>query len=147
MLTSPEISEIAHVVQLAVAPVFLLTGLGSILSVLTTRMGRVIDRAHRIEGWIDDGKNPAHYATELATLSQRLGIIHHAITACSLSAFLVCAVVFTIFVGTYADVQIGGAVAFLFAAAMIMLIGALALFMSEVQIARRSILIGPKPKK
>jgi hypothetical protein len=144
MLTSPEISDIAHVVQLAVAPVFLLTGVGSILSVLTTRMGRVIDRAHRIDGWIDDGKNPTNYAPELESLRKRLGLIHQAITFCSLSAFFVCSVVFTIFVGTYADVRIGGAVALLFAAAMAMLIIALALFVSEVQIARRSIHIGPK---
>lgn len=144
MLSIPEISDIAHVVQLAVAPVFLLTGVGAILSVLTTRMGRVIDRAHRIDGWIEEGKNPANYVDELSTLSQRLGIIHHAITLCSLSAFFVCAVIFTIFVGTYFSASIGGAVAFLFAAAMIMLIGALIMFMSEVQIARRSILIGPK---
>lgn len=144
MLTSPEISDIAHVVQMAVAPVFLLTGVGSILAVLTTRMGRVIDRAHRIDSFIDDGKDPAHYAPELDTLRQRLGIIHQAITLCSLSAFFVCAVVFTIFVGTYVDVRIGGAIALLFACAMVMLIGALGLFVLEVQIARRSILIGPK---
>ena len=144
MLTSPEISDIAHVVQMAVAPVFLLTGVGAILSVLTTRMGRVIDRAHRIDGWIDDGKDAAHYAPELLTLSQRLKLIHLAIMFCSLSAFLVCGVVFTIFVGTYADVRIGGAIALLFAGAMVMLIAALGLFMREIQIARRSILIGPK---
>ena len=71
MLSSPEISDIAHVVQLAVAPVFLLTGVGAILSVLTTRMGRVIDRAHRIDGWIEEGKNPANYVDELSSLSQR----------------------------------------------------------------------------
>ena len=144
MLTSPEISDIAHVVQMAVAPVFLLTGVGSILAVLTTRMGRVIDRAHRIDSFIDNGKDPAHYARELDTLRQRLGIIHQAITLCSLSAFFVCAVVFTIFVGTYADVRIGDAIALLFAGAMVMLIGALGLFVLEVQVARRSILIGPK---
>ena len=144
MLTSPEISDIAHVVQMAVAPVFLLTGVGSFVAVLTTRMGRVIDRAHRIDSFIDDGKDPAHYAPELDTLRQRLGIIHQAITLCSLSAFFVCAVVFTIFVGTYVDVRIGGAIALLFAGAMVMLIGALGLFVLEVQIARRSILIGPK---
>ena len=144
MLVSMDISDTAHVVQLAVAPVFLLTGLGSILSVLTTRMGRVIDRAHRIDIWIEDGKDPDHYAVELGSLRQRLKMIHHAITMCSLSAFLVCAVVFTIFVGTFADVAIGGAIALFFAGAMVMLIGALGLFMLEVQIARRNILIGPK---
>ncbi len=143
MLTSPGISDIAHVVQLAVAPVFLLTGVGAILSVLTTRMGRVIDRAHRIDGWVEDGKDASNYAAELNSLRKRLSIIHHAITLCSLSAFFVCAVVFTIFVGTYADVQIGGAIALLFAAAMVTLIGALGLFVLEVQIARRSIMIGP----
>ena len=146
MFFATDLETVTNGIKLAVAPVFLLTGVGSILSVLTTRMGRVIDRAHRIDGWIEDGKNPAYYAKELTSLNRRLGIIHHAITLCSLSAFLVCSVVFTIFVGSYAEVRIGGAVAFLFAAAMTMLIGALGLFMSEVQIARRSIFIGPKTK-
>ena len=146
MLTSLQTSDIAHVVQLATAPVFLLTGVGAILSVLTTRMGRVIDRAHRIEGWIEDGKNPAHYAQELAVLGRRLNIIHHALALCSVSIFFVCSVIFTIFVGAYLDVLIGGTVALLFALAMLMLIGAVALFMVEIQLARRSIVIGPRSK-
>lgn len=144
MLTSVETADIAHVVQLAVAPVFLLTGVGAILSVLTTRMGRVIDRAHRIDGWIEDGKNPDYYAKELHSLKRRLSIIHRAIIFCSLAAFLVCSVVITIFVGTYLDARIGGAVAFLFAAAMTMLMSALYLFVNEVRIAQSSIIIGPK---
>lgn len=44
------LTEIAHVIQLAVAPVFLLTGVAGILSVLTNRLARIIDRARVLEG-------------------------------------------------------------------------------------------------
>lgn len=50
MASGGDVSIIAHAIQLAVAPVFLLTGIGALLSVMTNRLGRVIDRARRVEG-------------------------------------------------------------------------------------------------
>jgi hypothetical protein len=40
---------VAHAIQLAVAPVFLLSGIGAILAVMTNRLGRIIDRARVLE--------------------------------------------------------------------------------------------------
>jgi hypothetical protein len=44
-----QVTAIAHVIQLAVAPVFLLTGVGAVLAVLTQRLARIIDRARVLE--------------------------------------------------------------------------------------------------
>ncbi|MBU3658145.1 MAG: DUF2721 domain-containing protein, partial [Rhodocyclaceae bacterium] len=52
MMTSQPVTDIAHIVQMAVAPVFLLTGVGAILSVLTTRLARVIDRGRQLDQWV-----------------------------------------------------------------------------------------------
>ncbi|MEO5741668.1 MAG: DUF2721 domain-containing protein [Vicinamibacterales bacterium] len=49
-----EISPIAHVIQLSVAPVFLLSGIGAILAVMTNRLGRIIDRARALEAQLED---------------------------------------------------------------------------------------------
>lgn len=47
--TAP-ISEISHAIQMAVAPVFLLSGVAALIGVLTTRLSRIIDRARVLEG-------------------------------------------------------------------------------------------------
>jgi len=49
MSLDPEITTVAHVIQLAIAPVFLLTGIGSLLAVMANRRGRIIDRARFVE--------------------------------------------------------------------------------------------------
>ena len=66
-----EVSAIAHVIQLSVAPVFLLSGIGAILAVMTSRLGRIIDRARVLEARLEEA-SPEHTATleaDLETLS------------------------------------------------------------------------------
>ncbi|MBX9812193.1 MAG: DUF2721 domain-containing protein [Burkholderiales bacterium] len=65
MSSDPDIAVIAHVIQLAVAPVFLLTGVGALLSVMTNRLGRVIDRARVLE---------AQFATKGSHLVRNKGV-------------------------------------------------------------------------
>ena len=73
---------VAHAVQLAVAPVFLLSGIGAILVVMTNRLGRIIDRARVLEGRLDgaspESRAPLH--ADLTTLSLRAKLISCAIT-------------------------------------------------------------------
>ena len=68
---------VAHAVQLAVAPVFLLTGIAAILSVMTNRLGRVIDRARVLEGKLEEAspESVAVLRADLAVLSQRFNSI------------------------------------------------------------------------
>ena len=80
MITSQPVIDIAHIVQMAVAPVFLLTGVGAVLSVLTTRLSRVIDRGRQLDQWVREGHDPNEYALELKKLDRRNILINSAIT-------------------------------------------------------------------
>ena len=87
------VSGVAHVIQLSVAPVFLLTGVGAILGVLVNRLGRVIDRFRALERHAE----PEDAAPEMRRLSRRARMIHWAIGLCTSCALLVCIVIASLF--------------------------------------------------
>src|SRR5688572_24559680 len=90
-----DIGEIARLIQLAVAPVFLLSGIGAFLAVMTNRLSRVIDRARILESKIVDAaatdQGRLHF--ELQRLEMRARLIGRAITLCTVTALLVCTVI------------------------------------------------------
>ncbi len=135
------IDNIAHNIQLAVAPVFLLSGIGAILNVLTSRLGRVVDRARRLETEIPGyaAARRAEALGELAQLDQRMGAANRAIALCTLSALLVCVVVAILFIGDLLPMRWTGIVAVLFVLAMLLLTAGLSLFLYEIQIALKSV--------
>lgn len=134
MLQPPtDIANVAHVIQLAVAPVFLLTGVGAILGVLISRLGRVVDRFRSLRG-SSEAERIAH-AKEMSILSRRSRWIHRAITLCTLCALLICIVIAVLFVGSTFDVDPSVAVSALFVAAMLALIAGLVCFLREIALA------------
>jgi hypothetical protein len=147
-LTADEsaISAIAHVIELAVAPVFLLTGIATMLNVLAGRFGRIIDRARAIEAAFESYhtmERPA-YSAELATLATRSRLISVAMALAVLSALLIAATVAGLFVSALVQVNITLLAAGLFVGAMAAMIAALLLFLREVQLATTSLRIGPR---
>ena len=111
---------VAHVIQLAVAPVFLLSGIGAILAVMTSRLGRIIDRARELEQRLECAA-PELVATlhaDLATLSQRSKLIYRAIALCTTTALLVCTVIAILFLSAFLRFDASVAVALSFIAAM-----------------------------
>ena len=140
----PGVSAIAHVIQLAVAPVFLLSGVGAMLSVLTNRLGRIIDRARVLENLHPTTGVDRRLQVELdlGTLSRRAGLINQAISLCTASALLVCAVIATLFTAAFLETDLSALVGLMFIAAMLALIGALVSFLREIHIATRSVRIG-----
>ena len=94
---------VAHAIQLAVAPVFLLTGIGAILAVMTNRLGRIIDRARVLEERLDSASAEFHSTlrADLTTLSQRAKLISCAITLCTATALLVCTVIAVLFLSAF----------------------------------------------
>jgi hypothetical protein len=73
---------VAHAIELAVAPVFLLTGIGAILAVMTNRLGRVIDRARVLEERLQGGfpgisRNPARGSRRSVTTGKIDRTRHH----------------------------------------------------------------------
>jgi hypothetical protein len=129
--------EMVRAIQLAVAPVFLLSGIGVLLGVLTNRLARVIDRARKLEteiGGLDDPSGDERYAT-LRTLARRARHINRAIALSTIAALLVSLVVVLLFSTSLVALDLGYAVGLLFVAAMLALIGALLSFLLEVRIA------------
>jgi uncharacterized membrane protein len=118
---------------MAVAPVFLLTGVGAIMGVLVNRLGRVVDRRRRLaEAGEAIGRE---HAAEVAKLVRRVRWIHLAITLCTLSALLVCLVIVALFAGAELRFDPAKVVSALFITAMLALIGGLFSFLREIAIA------------
>ena len=135
------ITSIAHVIQLAVAPVFLLTGVGAILSVLVSRLGRVVDRFRTLErnALATDGDAVALAQLEMSILERRARMIHWAIGFCTGCALLVCVVIATMFLGSITGVEMPGTIAVLFVAAMLSLVAGLLCFLREIALATGNI--------
>ncbi len=128
------ITAIAHVIQLAIAPVFLISGVATLLSVLTNRLGRIVDRAREVEAGLkpDDTAQKNQSCEELARLSTRAGLINSAITFCTICALLTCITIATLFTGTFLPINLSKLITVLFIAAMLSLFLALLSFLREV---------------
>src|ERR1051325_2827565 len=139
------ITAVAHAIQLAVAPVFLLSGAAAMLAVLTNRLARVIDRRRALDTQLPTSPPPATAGidAQLQALSRRAQLISRAITLCTITALLVCAVMAALFVGAFARFDASVPVALLFVAAMVALFVGLLSFLREIFIATANLRIGP----
>ncbi|MGR8979320.1 MAG: DUF2721 domain-containing protein [Gammaproteobacteria bacterium] len=127
------IPTVALAIQQAVAPVFLLTGIGAILGVLTNRLGRVVDR-FRLLSKMEENEAKKHQE-EMRNLSQRARWSHWAISLCTVSALCICLSIAALFIGVETRVDLSGAVSLLFVAAMLALISGLLCFLREIALA------------
>lgn len=144
METLNAFGDIGHIVQLAVAPVFLLTGIAAFLGVLSNRLGRITDRARVLERRLANisGDRYILIEKELSSLWRRINMINKAIRLCTSSALLVCMVVVMLFLRGLFPFNLSALIAVLFIAAMIALIVGLIYFLREVTKATRSLQIG-----
>jgi hypothetical protein len=141
----PAVASVSHVIQLAVAPVFLLTGVGAILTVLVNRLGRVVDRFRQLEKHeISDQAAKQSVDGEMRALSTRARLIHWAIGLCTSSALFVCIVIAMLFLGSTFQVDLSTSISALFVLAMASLVIGLLCFLREIAIARSSIHLTPR---
>ena len=145
MQASPQISTVAHVIQLAVAPVFLFSGVAALLGVLTNRLARIIDRARALEvrapAMGESERRDAH--GELRHLSQRARLINWAISLGTMCALSVCGVIVALFLGASLSIEVSGPVSVLFICSMLALFWALLCFLREIYVATKGLRIGP----
>ena len=148
MLPVLEFSDVsvAHAIQLAVAPVFLLSGIGAILAVMTSRLGRIIDRARALEERLDSASAELQTTlrVDLTTLSRRAKLIGFAITLCTTTALLVCTVIAVLFLSAFLRSYASITVALLFIAAMLAFFLGLLWFLREIYLATVNLRIGPR---
>jgi len=135
--------QVAQIIQLAVAPVFLLAGVGAFLNVCAGRLARIVDRARGLEPRILDSRGTEHdrLIAELRVLDRRMGLVSQAIFLSVLSALLICAVVVLLFAASLTGAHFGTAVALLFIGSMIAIAAGFAIFLVETRIGSRSVRI------
>jgi len=124
-----------------VAPVFLLTSIGTILGVLSSRLARIVDRARALNERLENAtehRTPA-IRDEMHTLARRRQLINLAITFGTTAALLVCVSIATVFLGAVLKAGVAVPVALLFILAMAAFVAALVFFLREILLAVRSL--------
>jgi uncharacterized protein DUF2721 len=137
--------DLSHIIQVSVAPVFLLAGIAGFLNVMSGRLGRIVDRARVIERrrlGLQDSELLERTDKELKTLWRRIRLINWSIGLCTMSALSICILIVTLFVGTYWGFKMDGAIVLFFVLAILVLIISLILFLKETQLATRTLRSG-----
>lgn len=141
MIQQSEIPLLAQIIQLSIAPVFLLTAIGAFLSAITTRLGRVIDRARVLEATIasDGDGGDAAAVSELASLDQRMLLANRAVGLSIASALTVCALITVLFISAVSPIHLQRIVPMLFILALLLLTASLTAFLLEIRISIRTV--------
>jgi hypothetical protein len=137
------VSTVAEIVRLALAPVFLLSGIGAFLNVLASRLSRIVDRSRDIEPKLLASRGPAHdrWIADLKILDKRLRLISWATGLSVTSAILTCLVVILLFAANLIRNRLGTEIAWLFMASMVSIGAAFAVFLIETTVAARAVRI------
>ncbi len=129
-----QIGDVGHIIQLAIAPVFLLSGVCTNLVVLTNRLARIIDRSRVLEDRLDIGYSDV-YLNELDVLYSRSRLINMSITQATACGLLICLVIAMLFLGDILNLALDKYVAGMFVVAMVCLISSFVLLLREIFIA------------
>ena len=137
------VSEVAQIIQLAVAPVFLLAGIGAFLNVCAARLARIVDRARQLEPQLLGSRGAEHdrLQGEIRILDRRVMLVSRAIWLSVLSAVLTCAVVILLFAGSLLKAEFGTSIALLFIATMVAIGLGFSVFLLETRVASRAVRI------
>jgi Protein of unknown function (DUF2721) len=138
--------DVAHLIQVALTPIFLISAIGVTLNVLTSRLARIVDRARTTEDVLRRSDHPAQDARDLhallGVLARRARFINAAITLITLSALFISLVVVMLFVNAFLRWDLAAFIACMFILSMVSLCAALLAFLIEVRIATRTLRIG-----
>jgi Protein of unknown function (DUF2721) len=141
--TSPDLSvnTVAEIVRLALAPVFLLSGIGAFLNVLASRLSRIVDRSRQLEPLLLASRGAEHdrWGNDLKVLDRRMSLINWATALTVTSAILTCLVVILLFAANLIRTHLGTEIAWLFMASMVTIGGAFGVFLIETTVAARAV--------
>ena len=141
--SSPDLSvnTVAEIVRLALAPVFLLSGVGAFLNVLAARLSRIVDRSRQIEPLLLASRGDEHdrWINDLRILDRRMSLVSWATGLSVTSAILTCLVVILLFAANLIRTRLGTEIAWLFIASMLTIGLGFAVFLLETTIAARAV--------
>ena len=135
-MTETPITSIAQAIQLAIAPVFLLTAVGTLMSVLSGRLARIVDRMRALEAHVCGNEHEAlEIKSELEALARRMGMSYLAIGLAVVCALLIALLIVLAFTDVFLEVSLARVIGILFMAAMIAFIASLLAFLREIFLA------------
>ena len=141
--SSPDLSvnTVAEIVRLALAPVFLLSGIGAFLNVLASRLSRIVDRSRDVEPRLLASRGAEHdrWIAALEIIDRRMSLIGWATGLAVLSAILTCLVVVLLFAANLLHTRLGTEIAWLFIASMVAIGAGFAVFLIETTVAARAV--------
>ena len=145
-LNETSVRTLAQIIQLAIAPVFLLAGIGAFLNVCANRVSRIVDRSRTVEPLLLGSRGAEHdrWLREMRVLDHRMQMVSWAIFLSVLSAVLICLVVVLLFAATLTRLQVGTAIALLFIGSMIAIALGFSIFLVETRLAARTLRIRPE---
>lgn len=131
------IVDITRVIQLAIAPIFMLSAIATIINVLITRLSRAVDRRRTLEEHLTiyQDEHLEQAIAELRLLQKRIMLVLWAVSLAVLAGLLVCLLVGTAFAGAYLSLDLTQGIAILFIAAVVAMTGCLILFLREIAMA------------
>lgn len=132
------LASLSGTIQLALAPVFLFMGIAAFLSMLSLRLGRVIDRGRLLDSKIpllDDPKLRDALCAEAALVWRRTFLINWSIRCSVFSALLICIVVICLFSAGYFEQSLVSTISLLFVLAMVFLVVSLSFLLVEVGVS------------
>jgi hypothetical protein len=134
---------IAHTIQLALAPVFVLVAIGNILNILSTRLGRIVDRARALQSQHGETSGPEHdtIVGEMRMIDQRISLNTQAIRLLVLAGLAIGMTVAVLFLEEMLDYSLERVAAGFFLLSVALLMWALTLFLRETQVAAAMIRI------
>jgi hypothetical protein len=135
------VNTVAEIVRLAVAPVFLLSGIASFVNVCTARLSRIVDRSRQVEPMLLASRGAEHdrWLGELHVLDRRMSLVSWAISLSVLAAALICAVVVLLFSASLTSLHVATAIALLFIGSMISIGVGFAIFLVETRVGSRAV--------
>src|SRR3954452_14912488 len=143
--SSPDLSvnTVAEIVRLALAPVFLLSGIGAFLNVLASRLSRIVDRSRQIEPRLLASRGGGHdrWIADLRVLDRRMSLINWATGLSVISAVLTCSVVVLLFAANLTRTHLGNAIALVFIVSMLTIGAGFAVILLETTVAARAVRI------
>jgi hypothetical protein len=132
------LDEFSHVIQIAIAPVFLLTAVGTLLMVLTNRLGRAVDRRRTLDLRLAAERTPEErqlVVAEMAIIARRVAWIYRAIVLAVFCALFICMLIVLAFLDAFVAGNFAKGLGVLFVLAMVALIGSLLTFLREIFLA------------
>jgi hypothetical protein len=145
-LSQLDVPDVTHAMQLALGPVFLLNGVGVLLSMLTNRLARIVDRARVLEARLPQAgeAEAAEIHRTFQLTSRRARLVNRAITLATVALLLVASIVALLFAGGFVTFHIGAVVASLFIICMAAVVGSLWCFLLEVRLSTHALRFGPR---